>query len=86
MAASRRAGLEAYSDTIEAGMEININEMTSTVRTVDSDALLAPETMKRIVAAVLEAVRERDEHRDRVDSERRVGSVWAEQVEGGRPR
>jgi hypothetical protein len=65
-------------------MEININEMTSTVRAVDGDALLAPATLKRIVAAVLEAVREREEHRGRVEAERRVGSVWADQVENGR--
>ena len=65
-------------------MEININEVTSTVRAVDGDALLAPATLHRIVDAVLVAVRDREEHRERVDAERRLDSVWAEQIEDGR--
>ena len=66
-------------------MEINVNEMTSSVRAVDGDALLAPETMRKIVSAVLRAVEEREEHRARVRAETRVGDgAWAEHMERGR--
>lgn len=53
-------------------MEVNINEITSTVRSVDGDALLAPATMQRIVEVVLEAVRADQAHRNRVRSEQGV--------------
>jgi hypothetical protein len=59
-------------------MDIYINEVTSTVRAVDDDALLSPETMRAIVHAVLEAMEAKEAHRARVQSEQRVvGSVRA---------
>lgn len=53
-------------------MEVIINEIVSSVRAVDSETLLAPETLNRILHAVLEAVREQQEHQDRVSAEQRV--------------
>jgi hypothetical protein len=61
-------------------MQVEINEVVSTVRTVDGDALLTPQTLNRIVAAVLNAVQDVDAHRMRVNAETRVtGGVAAEQ-------
>jgi len=43
--------------------------MQSSVRAVDGDSLLAPQTFQKIVAVVMKAVEEREAHRDRVKSE-----------------
>jgi hypothetical protein len=53
-------------------MEVNINEITSTVRAVDGEALLAPATLQKIVQIVLEAVRAEEAHRARVQAEQQV--------------
>lgn len=53
-------------------MEVEIGDVMSTVRAVDGDALLAPETLEKIVRAVLLALRDREEHRERVRAEQRV--------------
>jgi hypothetical protein len=53
-------------------MEVEIGNVTSTVRAMDGDALLAPKTMNKIVRAVLEAVKEHEEHGKRAHSERRI--------------
>lgn len=53
-------------------MEMIINEISSSVRALDSDTLLAPETLKKIVRAVLEAVEAREEHRERQRIEQQV--------------
>lgn len=50
-------------------MEVHIDEMQSSVRAVDGDALLAPQTLQKIVAVVMRAVEEREAHRDRVKAE-----------------
>jgi hypothetical protein len=66
-------------------MDVTIGEVASTVHTVDGDALLDPRTMQRIVAAVLQAVREQEAHDARVRAERRVSAgVRQEQEENGR--
>ena len=54
--------------------EVEIGDLSSTVRTVDGGALLAPRTLRRIVEAVVEALDARDLHRARVRAERRVTS------------
>lgn len=54
-------------------MDVHINEVASTVRAVDGDALLSPQTMNKIIQLVLQAVQERDEHRKRVSAEQRIG-------------
>jgi hypothetical protein len=53
-------------------MDVEIGEVTATVRAVDGSALLSPDVMKQILKAVMRAVEERDSHADRVRAERRV--------------
>jgi len=55
-------------------MEVHINDIVSTVHAVDGDALLAPQTLAKIVQAVLEVMREQEEHRMRVRSEKQVSN------------
>lgn len=50
-------------------MEIHIDNVVSTVRTVDEQALLSPEVMRGIVNSVLEVVRAEREHEERVSAE-----------------
>lgn len=60
-------------------MEVNIGDLTSTVRVVDDSALLAPRTLDRIIQVVLRAVQEREQHQGRVNAEQRVtGGVRSE--------
>lgn len=54
-------------------MEVNINEVQSTVRPVDGDAALSPQTMQKIIDAVMREVEERERHRERTRSEQQVG-------------
>ena len=53
-------------------MEVQINDLQSTVRAVDSDSLLSPQTMEKIVRVVLQAVNEQESHRRRVRAEQRI--------------
>lgn len=53
-------------------MEVQINEIASTVRAVDGEALLAPQTMEKILRAVMHALEEREAHQQRVQAEQRV--------------
>lgn len=53
-------------------MEVNIGEVNSTVRTMDSASLLSPEVMERIVRVALERLREEEGHRQRSEAERRL--------------
>lgn len=63
-------------------MEVNISEVSTTVRAVDGDSLMAPETLQKIVNIVLAAVRDQEEHRMRVRAEQRItGGVREEQEE-----
>jgi len=55
-------------------MEVQINELVSTVRAVDGDSLLAPQTMEKIARVVLQAVHDQEAHEKRVRAERRVTS------------
>jgi len=60
-------------------MQVEIGEVSSTVRTVDSEALLSPRVLEQIVAAVVRAIRDGDEHDRRAGAERRItGGVSAE--------
>ena len=65
-------------------MEVRIDEIASTVRAVDGDSLLSPQAMKTIVRAVLEAVRDREEHRARVAAEKRISRGVRQELEGER--
>jgi hypothetical protein len=63
-------------------MDVHIGEIVSTVRAVDGDALLAPQTLEKIVRAVLRAVEEREAHACRVKAEQRVTSGVRQEQEG----
>ena len=63
-------------------MDVEINEVSSTVRTIDGEAPLAPHTMQRIVQAVLRALEAGREHDENAGAERRItGGVSAERDE-----
>lgn len=53
-------------------MDFHVGEMNSTVRMTDSQSVLSPDVFERLVAAVLQRVREDRAHAERVASERRV--------------
>jgi hypothetical protein len=55
-------------------MEVYIGELQSTVRAVDGDALLSPQTLEKIVRVVLQAVNDQEAHRRRVRAEQRITS------------
>jgi hypothetical protein len=55
-------------------MEVQIGDLQSTVRAVDSDALLSPQTLEKIVRVVLQAVHDQEAHRQRVRVEQRISS------------
>lgn len=61
-------------------MNVEINEVVSTVRAIDGDAPLSPQAMQRIVEAVLRALKAGTEQDHKAAAERRVtGGVSAEQ-------
>ena len=62
-------------------MEVQINELQSTVRAVDGDALVSPQIMERIVRAVLQAVNDQEAHRQRVRAEQRITSGVSHELE-----
>ena len=55
-------------------MEVEIGNIVSTVRAVDGDSLLTPQTFEKIMRAVLQALDDQEEHRKRVRAERRISS------------
>lgn len=63
-------------------LQVQIEEIVATVRTVDGQTLLEPRTLARIVEAVLEAVRARDEHARRLAAETRVTGGVAHELTG----
>lgn len=64
-------------------MQVEINEVVSTVRAVDGHALLDPQTLHRIVQAVLQALENHEVHRERVRTETRVTAGVAKEQHGG---
>ena len=61
-------------------MDIHIGDVTSTVRVMDGEAILAPKTLNVIVQAVMQAIHEREQHQKRVRAEQKLyGSVNADQ-------
>jgi hypothetical protein len=64
-------------------MEVHIGDIVSTVRVVDGNSLLTPQTLSKIVQVVLEAVREQEEHHKRVRAEQRISSGVREELEEG---
>jgi hypothetical protein len=63
--------------------EVIINEVISSVRAVDSDTLLATETLNRILKAVMMAVEEKQTHDQRVAAEQRITRGVADEIEEG---
>ena len=65
-------------------MDIDIQEIVSSVRAVDGNALLSPQIMRRIVEAVVQAVEQKAAHEKRIGDERRItGGVADEQDSEG---
>jgi hypothetical protein len=62
-------------------MEVQINELQSTVRAVDSDSLLSPQTMEKILRVVLAAVNDQESHRQRVRAEQRITNGVSHELE-----
>ena len=62
-------------------MEVQINEIASTVRAVDGESLLSPTVMRRILRSVMQAIEERDRHAERVRAEQRLTGGVAEELE-----
>jgi len=63
-------------------MDIEIGELTSTVRAVDGQALLTPKVMQAIVRTVTDATKENEAREQRAEAERRVtGGVSQERDE-----
>jgi hypothetical protein len=50
-------------------VQVIIDEVVTTLRAVDGEALLAPQTLEKLVRAVLRAVNEQQDHARRVDAE-----------------
>lgn len=59
-------------------MPVHIEEVVSTVHTVDDAALLSPEILRQIVDAVMREVRAEEAHRNRVNSEQAINAGLAQ--------
>lgn len=62
-------------------MEVNINNLVSNIRTIDSDSLLTPRVLEKILKTVLEAIREKEDHRKRMDAEHKINSIVPEELQ-----
>ena len=62
-------------------MDVQIGDVTSTVRAVDGDSLLTPQTMEKIVRVVLQAVRDQEDHTKRVRAEQRITGGVSKELE-----
>ena len=63
-------------------MQVHINEIASTVRTVEGSSVLSPPQMQEIIRLVLKAIEEREADSQRVDAERKVTSGVRDEIEG----
>lgn len=50
-------------------MQVIIEEVVSRIRAIEGGGNISPSTLRTIVSAVMEAVDERDRHRDNVNEE-----------------
>ena len=62
-------------------MDIHIENAIGTVMAVDGDSLLSPQTLERIISAVLSAVDERQLRKDRSKADTSVTSGAASEQE-----
>jgi hypothetical protein len=63
-------------------MDVHINEIVSSIRTLDHDQLLSPQLIERIVREVQRASEERAAYHKRTESERKVTSGVRDEQEG----
>jgi hypothetical protein len=62
-------------------MEVQIQTLQSTVQAFDGDVALSPQTMDKIVRAVLQAVNDEQAHRQRVRAEQRITAGVSHELE-----
>jgi len=62
-------------------MDIHIENAIGTVRAVDGDSLLSPQTLERIICAVLNAIDERQLRKDRSKADTSVTAGVASEQE-----
>ena len=53
-------------------MDVQIGEITTTIKAVDGTTLISPDVLRQIVSVVMRAIEERDAHSERIRAERRV--------------
>ena len=53
-------------------MDVQIGEITTTIKAVDGTTLISPDVLRQIVSVVMRALEERDAHSERIRAERRV--------------
>lgn len=63
-------------------MDVHIDEVVSTVRATDSNAMLNPRALETIVRAVLDALTERQRAERQAAAERRISSSAREHLGG----
>jgi hypothetical protein len=63
-------------------MDVQIDEVVSTVRATDSNSVLNPRVMQAIVRAVLDALAEHQRVERQALAERRISSSAREHLEG----
>jgi hypothetical protein len=62
-------------------MEVQVQRLQSTVQAFDGDVPLSPQTMDKIVHAVLEALNDQRMHAARVRAEQRITSGVSHELE-----
>lgn len=62
-------------------MEVQIQRLQSTVQAFDGDVPLSPQTMDKIVHAVLEALNDQQMHAARVRAEQRITNGVSHELE-----
>lgn len=62
-------------------MEVQIQRLQSTMQAFDGDVPLSPQTMDKIVHAVLEALNDQQMHAARVRAEQRITSGISHELE-----
>lgn len=65
-------------------MQVDIGEVSSTVRAVGGESLLSPQILQRIVSAVVQAMRDSAERDERAGAERRITGGVSNEREAGR--
>jgi hypothetical protein len=65
----------------EDHMDVEIMDLSSTMQAVDSNSLLSPQQMEKIVRVVLQAVNDQEAHRLRVRAEQRITSGVSHELE-----